>query len=56
MIIADFRQLLLATWGGIEINVDPYSLFNTGQIKLRILVHVDVALLRPDAFAVAGVT
>ena len=42
--------------GGIEIGVDPNSLFSVGQIKLRVMVHVDVALLRPDAFAVASVT
>lgn len=56
LIIGDFRQLVIATWGGVQIDVDPYSLFSVGQIKLRVLVHVDVALLRPDAFAVASVS
>ncbi len=54
LIIGDWSQLLIATWGGIQIDVDPYSLFSTGMIKLRVLVHCDVALLRPSAFAVAG--
>lgn len=52
MIFGDFSKLVLASWGGMEILVDPYSASKTGQTTLVLNTFVDAGLTQPSAFAV----
>lgn len=52
-IAGDFSQVRVDFWGaGIDIQIDPYTNFKTGQIQVRVLMHVDVNVLQADAFRV----
>ncbi len=53
MIAGDFSQVILGTWGGVEVLVNPFSdaVYGTGNVAVRILLSVDVALRHEEAFA-----
>lgn len=52
LIVGDWSQCLIALWGGgIEIQVDPYTSFQTGAVQVRALMFVDVNFPKPGAFA-----
>jgi len=46
----DFSQVLLGEWGGLEINVDPYTQSLKGRIRYITFKTVDVAVRQPTAF------
>jgi HK97 family phage major capsid protein len=46
----DFSQVLLGEWGGLEINVDPYTSSLKGRIRYITFKTVDVAVRQPTAF------
>ncbi len=46
----DFSQVLLGEWGGLEINVDPYTLSLSGQVRYITFKTCDVAVRQPTAF------
>jgi len=54
----DFSQLLIGEWGGLEINVDPYTHSLKGKIRYVTFKTVDVAVRQPTAFCHAhdGIT
>lgn len=49
---ADWSNLVLGLFGGLDIVVDPYSLADSGQVKLTANQYIDVAVRQPSAFAV----
>lgn len=49
---SDWSNFILALFGGLDIVVDPYSLADSGQIKLTANQFIDVALRNPACFAV----
>lgn len=49
----DFSQVLLGEWGGLEINVDPYTHSLKGQIRYITFKTCDVAVRQPGAFCYA---
>lgn len=51
MVFGDFTKLLIGTWGGLDILVDPYVLGASGQIRFIMDTYHDVAVAQPDAFA-----
>lgn len=51
MIFGDFSKLLIGTWGGLDILVDPYVLGASGQIRFIMDTYHDVAVAQPAAFA-----
>jgi HK97 family phage major capsid protein len=52
LIAGDWTQCLIALWGGgIEIQVDPYTSFQSGAVQVRALMFVDVNFPKPGAFA-----
>jgi HK97 family phage major capsid protein len=57
LIFGNWDQLLVGTWGPIFLEISPYGLsagdFQSGQIALRAILLMDVALRDPQAFAVA---
>ena len=46
----DFSQVLMGEWGGLEINVDPYTSSLKGKIRYITFKTVDVAVRHPEAF------
>ena len=49
----DFSQVLLGEWGGLEINVDPYTNSLKGRIRYITFKTCDVAVRHPGAFCYA---
>lgn len=46
----DFSQLLVGEWGGLEINVDPYTHSLKGKVRYVTFKTVDLAVRQPTAF------
>ena len=53
MLAGDFSQVIIGTWGGVEVLVNPYadSVYTLGNVAIRILLTMDVALRHEEAFA-----
>ncbi len=49
---SDWSNFILALFGGLDIVVDPYSLADSGQVKLTANQFIDVGLRNPACFAV----
>jgi HK97 family phage major capsid protein/HK97 family phage prohead protease len=49
----DWSQVLLGEWGGMEINVDPYTHSLKGKIRYIMFKTVDVAVRHPESFCYA---
>jgi HK97 family phage major capsid protein len=49
--LGDWSQLVIATWAGLELIVDPFTLASTAQVKLSAFMLVDVGVRHPEAFA-----
>ena len=52
LIFGDFSKLAIASWGGMELTVDPYSGATAGLTNMVLNAYIDVNLLHPEAFAV----
>lgn len=46
----DFSQVILGEWGGLEMNVDPYTHSLKGKIRYITFKTCDIALRHPEAF------
>lgn len=53
MIFGDWSQLVIAEWGSLAIEVNPYANFQAGIVGVRALYAVDVGVRVPGAFSVA---
>jgi HK97 family phage major capsid protein len=56
VLFGDWSQVVVPTWGVLEIGADPYMAnggagFRAGIVGVRCFAHVDVAVLRPGGFA-----
>lgn len=49
---SDWSNFVLALFGGLDVVVDPYSLADSGQVKLTANQFIDFAVRQPAAFAV----
>jgi HK97 family phage major capsid protein len=52
MVFGDFSKLAIASWGGMELTVDPFSGATAGLTNMVLNAYMDVNLLQPKAFAV----
>lgn len=52
MVFGDFSKLAVASWGGMELTVDPFSGATAGLTNMVLNAYMDVNLLQPKAFAV----
>jgi HK97 family phage major capsid protein len=50
MIYGDFSSLLIAEWGSLVVEVDPFTKFTSGIVGVRSLWTVDVLVQHPGAF------
>ena len=51
MLFGDWRQVVVAEWGVLEIEVNPYANFQAGIIGIRAMVSIDVGLRYAGAFS-----
>jgi len=53
LIGGDFSQIIQGTWSAVEVLVNPYmeSAYKKGNVALRIILTMDVAIRHPEAFA-----
>jgi len=51
IIFGNFTDLILASWGGLDIVVDPYSGAGTGQLKITMTIFMDIGIAHPQSFA-----
>ena len=54
MIYGDFSQVVLAEWGVLELEVNPYANFAAGIIGVRAIATVDVGVRYAGSFSVAS--
>lgn len=50
-VLGDFSQILMGEWGGIELNVDPYTHSLKGKTRYVIFKTCDLAIRHPEAFS-----
>ena len=50
-VLGDFSQVLMGEWGGIELNVDPYTHSLKGKTRYVIFKTCDIAIRHPEAFS-----
>lgn len=50
MVFGDWNSLVVAEWGVLEIEVNPYANFQAGIIGIRALMTCDIGLRYPGAF------
>ncbi len=51
LFFGDWSQLLVGSWGGLDLLVNPYSLDTYGTIRVVIAGYYDIAVKQPAAFA-----
>lgn len=54
VIFGNWDDLILASWAGIDVVVDPYSLKKSGQIEITITNWADIAVRNAGSFAVSS--
>ncbi|WP_292935528.1 phage major capsid protein [Noviherbaspirillum sp.] len=53
MILGDFSEMVIGTWGGIEVLANPYgTAYERGGVQIRILTTLDMIPRREEAFAI----
>lgn len=53
MLFGDWDQVVVAEWGTLAVEVNPYANFQAGIVGVRAMVSVDVGLRYPAAFSYA---
>lgn len=51
MVFGDWAEMVLAEWGVLEVEVNPYANFQAGIVGVRAMYSVDVGIRRPFAFS-----
>ena len=54
MLFGDWAQVVIAEWGVLQVEVNPYANFQAGIIGVRAMVSVDVGLRYAAAFSYAS--
>lgn len=55
-IFGNFADVIIGEWGGLEINVDPYTKALSGAIRYITFKTADVAIRHPESFALGRKT
>lgn len=50
----NFREVLVGEWGGLELNVDPYTHSLKGRTMFIVFKTADVAVRHPESFCVSS--
>ena len=51
MLFGNWNDLVIGEWGGLDIQVDPYSLSTTGAVRVIVFKDVDVAVRNAASFS-----
>jgi HK97 family phage major capsid protein len=51
IIFGNFADLIIGMWGGLELQVDPYSSGDTGSVIVRAFQDVDTAVRHAESFS-----
>lgn len=51
VVLGDWKEFVIAQWGGIELTVDPYTKAVDGCVRLVINAYFDGSARRPEAFS-----
>ena len=54
LIFGDFSQMIVAEWGVLEVDVNPFANFQAGIIGVRAIASIDIACRYPSAFSIAS--
>lgn len=54
MLFGDWQEVVVAEWGVLEVEVNPYANFQAGIVGVRALYSMDVGVRRPFAFSSAS--
>lgn len=54
MLFGDWQQLIIAEWGVLEVEVNPYANFQAGIVGVRAMVSVDIGVRNGAAFSYAS--
>jgi HK97 family phage major capsid protein len=52
IICGNFSDLLIGLWGGLDIQVNPYSADTSGAVRITAFQDADVSVRHPESFAV----
>lgn len=52
VIFGDFSQLMIGTWGAIDLIIDPYTESKTGNVVITIFADVDILIRHGQSFSV----
>lgn len=50
-IFGNFADLLIGMWGGLDLQVNPYSLDTTGGVRVTAFQDIDIAVRHPESFS-----
>ena len=55
LIAGDFSQMVIGTWGAVDVLANPYApgYYERGDVQIRILTTMDMCVRNPQAFVVA---
>lgn len=56
LLFGDWPMILLASWGTLAVEINPFANFAGAIIGARVMHSLDVGVLRPSAFSVATAT
>lgn len=54
MIFGKWSEMLICSWLGLDILVDPYSLATTAELRVRVSLLADIACRYPLAFCASS--
>lgn len=52
IIFGDWSQLIVSSWGGISVIVDPFTLATSGRVRMTVWWTGDITVIKPTAFCV----
>ena len=51
IIFGNWADLIIGTWGGLDINVDPYTNSATGAVRVVAMQDIDIAVRHAESFS-----
>ena len=52
IIFGNWADLLIGSWGALDVLVDPYTGSSAGTVRIRAMQDVDIAVRHPESFSV----
>ena len=51
VIFGNWNDMVIGMWGGLDIQVNPYSLDTSGAVRITAFQDIDVGVRNPGSFA-----